>query len=139
MKNIIFHCSDSSWGNAAEITKWHLERKFSTIGYHFVILNGWTAQGYFDSDYDGHIETGRNPEQEGSHTLGHNDAIGICLIGKSKLFTDKQIEGAEELLDKLHTRYGEIRLYQHSDFDANKYFCAGLDLSAWRRLYEKGS
>jgi hypothetical protein len=33
MTNVIVHCSDSSFGNAALITKWHVtERKFDTIG-----------------------------------------------------------------------------------------------------------
>jgi len=134
MREIILHCSDSSWGNAAEITKWHIDRKFNTIGYHYVVLNGWTAQGYYDQDFDGHIETGRNPETEGAHCLGHNDAIGICLVGKSKLFTDRQLKATRQLLKNLKTRYGKIKIYQHSDFDANKYYCAGLDLTEFRRV-----
>ena len=136
MKDIIFHCSDSTWGNAAEITVWHIARGFKTCGYHYICLNGWTAKGYYDEDYDGHIEPGRSPEEEGAHTLGHNEALGVCLIGKSKLFTDKQLESAKVLLYKLKTKYGEIKIYQHSDFDSNKYFCAGLDLKEWRDLYE---
>lgn len=134
MKEIIFHCSDSTWGNAAEITRWHIDRKFKTIGYHYVILNGWTAKGYFDRDFDGSVETGRSPEEVGAHTIGRNLAIGICLIGKSKLFTDKQLESAKTLILKLKNQFGEVKIYQHSDFDKEKYFCAGLDLTEFRRL-----
>lgn len=134
MKRIILHCSDSNYGNAAEITVWHLARKFKTIGYHYVILNGWTAHGYFDRDFDGIVESGRNPEIEGAHCEGQNHAIGICLIGKSKLYTDKQIQSAKDLIIKLKNQYGGVEIFQHSDFNKNKYFCAGLDLTEFRRL-----
>jgi len=134
LKRIIFHCSQSNYGNAAEITVWHLARGFKTIGYHYCIDNGWTAQGYFDEDFDGVIESGRNPEIEGAHCIGQNDAIGICLIGKSKLFTDKQLQSARNLIVKLKNQYGEIEIFQHSDFDQKKHFCAGLDLTEFRRL-----
>jgi hypothetical protein len=136
MKRIIFHCSDSSYGNAAEITKWHIDRKFNTIGYNYVVLNGWTAKGYYDRDFDGHIETGRNPEIEGAHCSGNNDALGVCLIGKGKLYTNKQLEAVDTLLMKLKMQYEEIKIYQHSDFDTNKWYCAGLDLTKWRKEYE---
>jgi len=38
-KKVIIHCSDSSFGNAVLIDKWHRQRGFDNIGYHFVILN----------------------------------------------------------------------------------------------------
>jgi hypothetical protein len=37
---IVIHQSDSAFGNAAVIDKWHRERGWSGIGYHWVILNG---------------------------------------------------------------------------------------------------
>ena len=40
IKKIIIHCSDSEFGDAALIDKWHKERGWTGIGYHYVILNG---------------------------------------------------------------------------------------------------
>ena len=138
MREVILHCSDSSWGNAATIALWHKERGFREIGYNYIVCNGWTAQGYFDRDFDGAIESGRNPEQEGAHCKGRNHAIGVCLIGRSKLFTDKQIDSVKILLLKLKEKYEIIKVYQHSDFDVDKFFCAGLDLKQFRDIIEGG-
>ena len=40
INKIILHCSDSAWGSAAAIDRWHVERGMRRIGYHYVILNG---------------------------------------------------------------------------------------------------
>ncbi len=70
---IIIHCSDSPEGRndkAEDIRKWHKQRGFSDIGYHYVI------------DLDGTVEKGRPIEQAGAHCTGHNrNSIGICYIG----------------------------------------------------------
>lgn len=70
---IIIHCSDSPEGRndkAEDIRKWHKQRGFSDIGYHYVI------------DLDGTVEQGRPIEQAGAHCTGHNrNSIGICYIG----------------------------------------------------------
>jgi hypothetical protein len=123
MKKIILHCSGTTYGNAAIITEWHL-LKWAHIGYHYLILNGWLYNNHYDEFFDGSIETGRHPEKKGAHCYGHNDSIGICLIGESGNFTDKQKESLYTLLKHL----GNMELYQHSDFDNKKSFCAGLDL-----------
>lgn len=70
---IIIHCSDSPEGRndkAEDIRKWHKQRGFNDIGYHYVI------------DLDGTVEQGRPIEQAGAHCTGHNaHSIGICYIG----------------------------------------------------------
>ena len=56
--------------SAIDIDKWHKERGFNEIGYHFVIK------------LTGELEFGRGVEQVGAHTFGfNNNSIGICLIG----------------------------------------------------------
>lgn len=63
--------------NARLIAQWHQRRGFSTeyrgkiyhIGYHYVILP------------DGTLEQGRPEWMLGAHTYGHNDYLGICLVG----------------------------------------------------------
>lgn len=146
---IILHCSDSIWGNAAIITKWHVlpkpdGRGWSNIGYHYVILNGHLSTKAFNKNMDGHIETGRpldddsiiDPFETGAHTLGHNDVPGICLIGKSGKFSKKQLSSLEYLLTILRQQFKTLTIKQHSDYDNNKKHCAGLDQSYIDELNE---
>jgi hypothetical protein len=135
MINIIVHCSDSSWGNASVITKWHVaERGWETIGYHYVILNGLLSPYKFHSYFDGHIETGRpldddadmELDEKGAHAFGYNNAVGICLIGLSGTFTDAQIRSLNHLINRLRDQFGEIKVMQHSDVEPKKPQCAGL-------------
>lgn len=135
MTTIICHCSASSFGNAAVITKWHVvERKFETIAYHYVILNGLLSPYKFNSYFDGHIETGRpldddkdmELDEKGAHAFGYNNAVGICLIGLSGNFTDAQIRALNHLVNRLRVQFGGINIIQHSDVEPKKPHCAGL-------------
>ena len=73
MKEIILHCSatkENADFSSADIKKWHLQRGFKNIGYHYVIR------------LDGTVEAGRKEDEIGAHCLGHNkDSLGICYIG----------------------------------------------------------
>lgn len=77
---IVIHCSATRAGQdvrAADIDKWHKERGFKMIGYHYVI------------DLDGTVETGRPLTMAGAHcnTAGtsgrsyNQHSIGICYVG----------------------------------------------------------
>lgn len=138
--NIILHCSDSLHGNAAIISKWHVlpkpdGRGWSNIGYHYIVLNGQLSSNAFNKNYDGHIETGRPLDDDnllesfeyGAHVKGMNTkSIGICMIGESGKFTDKQIRSMEYLLIGLGQQFGELEISQHSDWDSKKPQCAGF-------------
>jgi hypothetical protein len=135
MINIVIHCSDSSFGNAALITKWHVvERGFDTIGYHYVILNGLLSPYKRNEAYNGHIETGRpldddsdmELDERGAHAFGYNNAVGICLIGLSGQFTDPQMRALSHLIKGLRRQFSEIKILQHSDVEPKKPQCAGL-------------
>lgn len=55
---------------AKEIDRWHRERGFLEIGYHFVIRRS------------GAIDLGRSLSKPGAHVTGHNShSIGICMVG----------------------------------------------------------
>lgn len=158
MVSIILHCSDSRFGNSALITKWHVlpqqrvEQRgrvyqgngWSNIGYHYVILNGWLDRNHFNMNYNGHIETGRplnddhiiSADETGAHVRGYNrNSIGICLIGKSGQFTDEQLNSTLEIVYQLERQYITIELFQHSDFDKKKSYCAGLDMDKFKNNY----
>ncbi|MGQ1785092.1 MULTISPECIES: N-acetylmuramoyl-L-alanine amidase [unclassified Saccharicrinis] len=160
MVRIVLHCSDSAFGNAALIAKWHSlpakevvqngkkykGRGWSGIGYHYVILNGWLASNIFHPKFDGYVETGRPLDDDlvvlgkevGAHVKGYNsNSVGICLIGKSGQFTEAQMNTSLRLIYDLELQFHDIDILQHSNLDQNKPHCAGLDLTLWRNNYEK--
>lgn len=73
INEIIIHCSATPSGRdvtAAEIDKWHRERGFLRIGYHYVVR------------LDGSLEVGRPLDMVGAHCKGHNvNTIGIVYVG----------------------------------------------------------
>ena len=73
INEIILHCTATKEGidfNATDIDRWHKERGFKKIGYHYVIR------------LDGTIEEGRPLEEMGAHATGHNaHSIGIVYVG----------------------------------------------------------
>lgn len=139
---IRIHCSDSKFGNTATIALWHglpksmKGRGWSTIGYHLVILNGWISSRGINKFFDGKLETGRPFDDDGivewwesgAHAKGRNEEIGICLIGKSGKFTEKQLNTLKhEAIPIIKAIYGTIEeIGQHSDVEPNKPYCAGL-------------
>ncbi len=92
LTNIIIHISDSEWGCAREIEKWHKARGFKTLGYHLVVLNAKILPDLTLPALNGSIEVGRyldgdlfvEDNEIGAHALGYNDkSIGVCVIGKT--------------------------------------------------------
>jgi N-acetylmuramoyl-L-alanine amidase len=73
LNRIIMHSTATQEGkdyDIQDIRKWHLQRGFADVGYHFVIYR------------NGIIAKGRNIEIQGAHTLGHNkDSVGVAYIG----------------------------------------------------------
>ena len=73
MDTIVIHCSATKENkdySVKDIKKWHLQRGFNDVGYHFVIK------------LDGTIELGRSLDKIGAHVTGNNaGSIGICYIG----------------------------------------------------------
>lgn len=115
IKQIIIHCSDTKEGDhftKADIDRWHKEKGYSCIGYHYVIY------------LDGSIHKGRTEDEIGAHCLGKNStSIGICYIGGKNADgepkdtrTDKQKAALLNLLKKLKQKYPKAKVYGHRDF-----------------------
>ena len=134
---IIIHCSATREGQdvkAADIKRWHKERGFDDIGYHYVI------------DLDGTIEKGRDESLVGAHCKGHNaTSIGICYVGgcdknmKPKdTRTPEQKRSMLSLVRKLVNKYKipVTQIWAHHDFDKHKA-CASFDISEFRKDYIK--
>lgn len=84
IKEIIIHCSATREGRdytVADIDRWHRERGFFCIGYHFVIYR------------DGSIHVGRSVEEVGAHCKGHNTvSIGVLFINDSMAQSERLIK-----------------------------------------------
>ena len=118
INKIIVHCSATKEGkafNVADITRWHKQRGFATIGYHWVVL------------LDGTIQQGRAEMTMGAHCKGHNaNSIGICYIGgldengnSKDTRTPEQKKSLLELLKRLKKDYPNATIHGHHEF-ANK-------------------
>ena len=129
VNKIIIHCSatrecDDSI-NAEVIDRWHKDRGWRGIGYHYVVL------------MDGTIETGRMVDQCGAHTKGHNcKSVGVCYIGgvesdgktPKDTRTPEQIGSLLELLLVLRKMYPGAKIHSHRDFAAKA--CPSFDATA---------
>ncbi len=137
IREIVVHCSDSDWGSRKVIDKWHKDRGWDEIGYHFVITNGFTeyARPYMDIN-DGVIQRGRAIDKVGAHVKGKNKySVGICLIGK-KHFSGSQMKSLTELIDKLLKKYKLTvkNVYGHYEFDNNKT-CPNIEMDWFRAFF----
>lgn len=117
---LIIHCTATPEGREVSVNtirKWHLDRGWRDIGYHFVI------------DLLGEVHEGRPIEQTGAHTKGHNfDSIGIAYVGgvEAKKIdgkwvpkdtrTELQKEALDDLLCYLKILYASAKVYGHNDF-----------------------
>lgn len=122
IKYIVVHCSDSPDDrdnvNAEEIHKWHLQRGFEGIGYHFVILR------------NGMVENGRPIYWQGAHAQKVNNcSLGVCLIGR-KQFSQSQMVELRKLINLLKTIYPNAEVKGHYEFD-DKKTCPNFDVGKW--------
>lgn len=133
---IIVHCSDSDFGDMELIDRWHKERGWDGVGYHFVITNGVICpRSKYRAECDGLVQVGRDIEKQGAHCRGENKtSIGICLIGKHH-FTAKQLyEALPNVLHYYMREYGldEKQVFGHRDFNLRKT-CPNIDMHLIRR------
>ena len=112
---------------AEDIRRWHREKGWFDIGYHFVIRR------------DGTVENGRDIKRPGAHARGHNhNSVGICLAGgvdadkkPDNNFTQEQFKSLEDLLMKLVSAYDIHTVIGHRDFPNVKKVCPSFDVTAW--------
>ena len=126
INEVIIHCSATPEGKeytVADITRWHKQRGWKTIGYHYVVY------------LDGSIHEGRDVDVIGAHCKGHNSySIGVCYIGgcdnsgkKAKdTRTPEQKEGLLQLLKELKALYPKAKVVSHRDYEKGKA-CPSFD------------
>jgi len=118
INEIIVHCTATfpkQEVTVENITRWHKQRGFQTIGYHYVVY------------LDGSIHEGRPIEEIGAHCKGHNaHSIGVCYVGgldddarPSDTRNPAQKAALVEILTQLLQQYPGAVIHGHRDF-ANK-------------------
>ena len=119
INKIIVHCSATPEGknfSVADIRRWHLQRGFTDIGYHFVIYR------------DGSVNIGRPLQKSGAHCSGHNkNSIGVCYIGgvatdgktPKDTRTSAQKDSLVRLITELRQQFPNASVHGHREF-ANK-------------------
>ena len=125
INEIIVHCTATPEGKdytVDDITRWHKDRGFKTIGYHYVVYR------------DGSVHEGRPLAEVGAHCKGHNaHSIGVCYVGgltadgrKAKdTRTLEQKEALVLLLVRLKTKFPLAEIHGHRDFAAKE--CPSFD------------
>ena len=125
INKIIVHCTatpESRHTTIEDVRRWHLDRGWSDIGYHFLIY------------LDGSVHAGRPVEKQGAHTKGHNkESIGIAYVGgidkvnfKAKdTRTEEQKDALVDMLEYFKIAYPDAVIHGHRDF-ANKA-CPSFD------------
>ena len=125
INEIIVHCTATPEGKdytVDDITRWHKERGFKTIGYHYVVYR------------DGSVHEGRPLSEVGAHCKGHNaHSIGVCYVGglnadgrKAKdTRTLEQKDALVLLLVRLKTQLPMAKIHGHRDFAAKE--CPSFD------------
>ena len=110
-----------------DIRAWHLERKFSDIGYNLVIKR------------DGTVQVGRPLDYRGAHVAHHNDeAIGVCLIGgvdengtAEFNYTDEQMASLLDTICFLRRIWPDAEVKGHRDFPGVTKACPCFDVAQW--------
>ena len=130
IEKIIIHCSATPNGryhNAEDIHRWHKERGWDGIGYHYVITT------------KGEMQQGRPEFWKGSHALKHNNnSIGICLIGTDE-YNQDQWSVLTRLLTGLTSKHINAKIIGHNEVSDKK--CPGFDVQWWlkNKFYKRSS
>lgn len=115
INEIIVHCTATRAGqhfDVADIRRWHLQRGFNDIGYHFLVL------------LDGTVQEGRPLDVAGAHCKGHNaKSIGVCYVGglnadgePHDTRTPEQRTALRQLLSRLKRQFPTAVIRGHRDF-----------------------
>tara|TARA_R110000787_G_scaffold24030_1_gene68446 strand:+ start:1296 stop:1709 length:414 start_codon:yes stop_codon:yes gene_type:complete len=117
INRIVVHCAatrECQDIKASTVKKWHTDKGWSDIGYHYVI------------ELDGFCVTGRDESTIGAHVRGINtNSIGVCYIGgvdqdlnPKDTRTDLQKDALNILLRHLLAKYPDAELCGHNEFSS---------------------
>lgn len=127
---IVIHCSATPPHmdiGAETIRRWHKDRGWSDIGYHFVISQKGT------------LELGRPVNAVGAHVKGHNhESVGICMVGgvdgdgnPSNTFVPNQFLTLFGVVKYLKECWPMAKVLGHRDFPGVTKACPSFDAREW--------
>jgi N-acetylmuramoyl-L-alanine amidase len=130
---IAVHCSASVPDPSTDvkvIDRWHRQRGFLMIGYHYVIKT------------DGTVQPARDEDSIGAHVEGYNaTSIGICMVGGVDAngptgkpvnnFSKQQFDSLKTLLTDLKKKYPKAVIQGHRDFPKVAKACPCFDTKSW--------
>ena len=119
---VIVHCTATPAGRdvtVADVDRWHRQRGFAGIGYHYLVA------------LDGTVHAGRDVDIAGAHCRGHNrNSIGVCYVGgldaarrPAATRTPEQRGALRGLLAALKRLYPGAVVRGHRDFAAKACPC----------------
>lgn len=123
---VVHHSASHPSTTIAEITKWHLERGFSKIGYHKIITD------------DGVINNGRPESEVPASVKGFNKGtLAVCLTGSFNRDTPTpfQLISLELLIAEWKIKHPSAKIVGHKELSPT--ICPGDNLFSW--LKEKYS
>jgi N-acetyl-anhydromuramyl-L-alanine amidase AmpD len=97
------------------VHKWHINRGWSGVGYHYFVSK------------NGEIFRGRPEDTVGAHITGHNaKSMGICFEGDytTQTMPKVQLEAGKELVAYLKDKYKITKVVGHRDLMATS--CPGV-------------
>ena len=113
---IILHHAEASRASVEEVNRWHLERGWTGIGYHFYVRK------------DGKVYRGRPEWAVGAHAQGHNSrAVGICCEGSymTETMPRAQFDALVGLVREEMAKYPGAKVLRHKD--VNETDCPGVN------------
>jgi len=136
VKYLVIHCSATPPQmdiDVSDIRRWHLDRGWSDVGYHYIITR------------TGSLQTGRGIDTRGAHVKGHNShSLGICLVGGVDIegepdnnFTSDQFETLHGLLGWLKNGFPDAKILGHRDFEGVSKACPSMDVREWLTNHPK--
>ena len=121
INEIIVHCTATDYMqnvSVEDINRWHKERGFAGIGYHYVV------------DLDGVIHPCRPVRIAGAHCKGHNaHSIGVCYVGglvqgyPHDTRTDRQKRSLNSLIATLCCYYPVKSVVGHNKYSNKSCPC----------------
>ena len=126
---LVIHCAATKPSmdiGVDEITQWHKDRGFDTIGYHYVIRRS------------GVVEKGREDSLQGAHAVAVNGtSIGVCMVGGvddslkwENNFTEAQFRSLKSLIILLKNKYPIEKVIGHYEVESKKE-CPSFNVQEW--------
>lgn len=117
---VVHHSASHPDTTVAEIEKWHLARKFSSIGYHRIITS------------DGVIHSGRPESEIPASVKGFNKGtLAVCLTGSfdRDVPTNYQLISLQVLIQEWKIKHPSAKIVGHRELGAT--ICPGNNLFNW--------